>query len=470
MRDRRLTTLQTYFQNAGTFANSEGYRTVRVLIGSEDPPEKLMTNLSVFLRPQDGSKYWFLFKCQCQTEEMVSVGWLFLSMKNMQTESLQEAIQKIVGFPVGLQWRVISPSSAKRLKADVRALHVLVDKTHQVSDTEIIWVMYSNARKEGWPMGIKMRFVQDVGAVVSKEDPSKLEMMWCRQNKHLNRVRQLHATELTDVDSKIGPLQNQSLGEVMMSFRSSNPKTPLVLNVCPADKKQPGFYVYVLPQYETEAQTMINTLYPYLKHKVGPERVRRLNKVFCDSVVRRCHDMVWDEKTGTVRSKGSIVLDELLNNEDDAAYFEGMDIVHEEAERQATVQLQTNVEEGSIGSGDTHTVVLEETGAHLMVNNAGLLMQQGYQTNMTNSQGQQGNFQFYGSPQAMQMNPYMQRQQVGWGMGRGGGAAAFPTNSARDGTQNNLGLMEPGWGSANPNSISQLSPPAPQERDWGADL
>jgi hypothetical protein len=199
--------------------------------------------------------------------------------------------------------------------------------------------MYAGARKEGWPLGIKMRFVHDAKSVVGKEDPANLETMRTRQFEHVNRVRFVHTTEIIDMDSKVSALKKQSIREILMAFKASNPKAPLVLNVGPGDKGV-GFNIYVLPQYKTEAQTMLNSLYPYLKHQVGAERVGRLKKVFSDAVVRRCQDMIWDEATGSVRSAISIALAALVNNEDDAVYFEGMDVVQEHEQQQQHQQQQ----------------------------------------------------------------------------------------------------------------------------------
>jgi hypothetical protein len=503
MKSRSFTTLRTYFPNAGTFANNDGYRVVQVLIGTSIEPKRLIMDMHDFLRPDNG-RYWFMFTPHLQTEEPVPIGWLFLSMKNIDAERLRDEIQKIVGFPIGLQWRIITPSSAKRLHKDVRALHFLVDKNHQVNDTEILSAMYAGCRKEGWPLGIKMRFVHDAKSIMGKEDPANLETMRSRQNDHTNRVKFIHTTEIIDMESKVSGLKNQSIREILMSFRASNPKAPLVLNVGPGEKGV-GFNVYVLPQYETEGQTMVNALYPYLKHQIGPERVSRLKKVFSDGVVRRCHDMVWDEVTGSVRSKMSIALANLVNNEDDAAYFEGMEVVHAHAQQQQqqqqVAQLRTNVEEGSIGSGDTHTVHMDVLGANPMLINAAMFAQQthgtgnqvmdtqspnpmpnnaamvtqqvhGTNTQVTNTQGpytQTMNAPVYGTPQGMLMNPYMQRANFPrQGLGRGGGADNYAMYAA--GHYPNQGLAESGWGSMviDNQGPQGMNPPGPPERGWGA--
>jgi hypothetical protein len=176
-------------------------------------------------------------------------------------------------------------------------------------------------------------------------------------------------------------------------------------------------------------------------------------------------------------------------------------------------------EEGSIGSGDTHTVHLDVLGANPMLNNAMMFdqqtqgqdpqamqaaaaqamqaatmqaataqamqaatmqaaaaqaqtMQAAAVTQHTQAiQNQAMNGNIYGTPQGMLANPYMQRANFPRpGLGRGGGADNYAMTAV--GPQPLHGLAEPGWGAMvidnqGPSPQGTI-PPGPPERGWGA--
>jgi hypothetical protein len=180
MKNRRLSILQKYFNGAMPYGK-DGHRTVQILLGTSVDPKDLMMDLGEFLRPPKSIQHfqWSMFIRQLQVEEAVCIGWLYLSMNVIQTKFLQEKIQAEVGFPVGLQWRIITPVKTKENKKyeEVRAIHVIVDAQTATADKEVISAMYSPGRTGGWPLGIRMRFVQDVENVSGHEDPANLAKM-----------------------------------------------------------------------------------------------------------------------------------------------------------------------------------------------------------------------------------------------------------------------------------------------------
>jgi hypothetical protein len=362
---RRVTILRKYFQSVGAYGR-DGFRTMQILIGSAVTAEELIEDLHEFLHPP-GERYWALYKQKVQAERTKVIGWLYMSTQNINKETLREAIQKVVGFQVGLLWRVITPVQTEENRGqqdneEVRAIHVVVDEIHTAGDTEVLSAMYAPGRTEGWPMGIRMRFVQDAENALGLEDPANLEVMRGRQAYHIARTVTTTTHDFSNIDRKSSVLNHHTLRQVLMGFSSSNPDTPLLLNI-EADMQHGGHKYQVLPQYQTEAQMMINSLLPYLKHKVGQERAHRVEVLFNPHVVRRCRELVWDEKLGCVQSKMSVSLKQLVANPKDADYISGMEVVRENERRRAAerdamfaTQLRTNVDEGSLGSGTTRTL------------------------------------------------------------------------------------------------------------------
>jgi hypothetical protein len=125
-----------------------------------------------------------------------------------------------------------------------------------------------NNGKPSTAMLVSLLSFSMLSAMFSKSRQS--EALWsCIPMDHA--FQWVHMSEIMYMDSKVSALKNKSIWEILMSFKASNPKAPLMLNVCPGDEGI-GFNVYVLPQYMKEAQTMLNSLNPHLKHQVGPER------------------------------------------------------------------------------------------------------------------------------------------------------------------------------------------------------
>jgi hypothetical protein len=366
---RRVTVLRKYFQSVGAYGR-DGFRTMQILIGSSVTAEELIEDLHEFLHPP-GERYWSLYKQKVQAERTKVIGWLYMSTQNINKDTLREAIQKVVGFQVGLLWRVITPVQTEENRGqqdneEVRAIHVVVDEAYTAGDSEVLSAMYSPDRTGGWPMGIRMRFVQDAENALGLEDPANLEVMRGRQAYHIARIATITTHEFANLDRKSSVLSQHTMREVLMGFSSSNPDTPLLLNI-EADMQHGGHKYQVLPQYETEARMMINSLLPYLKYKIGPERGHRVEALFNPHVIRRCRELVWDETLGCVQSKMSVSLKRLVTNPKDADYISGMEVVRENERRRAeerdaifAAQLRTNVDEGSLGSGTTRTLGSQE--------------------------------------------------------------------------------------------------------------
>jgi hypothetical protein len=357
MRSRRLSVLQKYFHNAMPNGR-DGHRTVQLLLGTSVDPKSLMLDICDFLRPPKTEPhfFWHMFIRQLQAEETMCIGWLYLSTGSMDTKILQEKIQQEVGFPVGLQYRIITPpkTSDKKKPEDVRAIHVIVDSRNATADKEVIAAMYSGGRTEGWPLGIRMRFVQDASNVSGHEDPGNLAKMRRRQGYHQGRVKTIVSTDFDDVDTKCSVMK-KTLREFIMGIPSSNPETPLILSIMP-EKKGGGFGLQVLPQYESEAKVIINGLMPQLKYLAGTERAHRIHSLFTASAIRKYGTLVWDPTKRCARSKDSVMLEALLNNKADAEFYCDMDVVIADAAVTETRQLLTNVDEASLGSGSTATV------------------------------------------------------------------------------------------------------------------
>jgi hypothetical protein len=357
MRSRRLSILQKYFHNAMPHGR-DGHRTVQLLLGTSVDPKSLMLDIGEFLRPPKTEPhfFWHMFIRQLQAEDTMCIGWLYLSTSSMDTKTLQEKIQEEVGFPVGLQYRIITPAKTndKKKPEDVRAIHVIVDSRNATADKEVLAAMYSPNRTEGWPLGIRMRFVQDASNVSGHEDPGNLAKMRRRQAYHQGRIKTIVSTDFDDVDKKCSVLK-KTLRQFIMAIPSSNPETPLILSIMP-EKKGGGYGLQVLPQYESEAKVIINGLMPQLKHLAGVERAHRIHSLFTASAIRKYGTLVWDPEKRCARSKDSVMLEVLLNNKADADFYCDMEVVKADEAEAATRQLLTNVDEASLGSGSTATV------------------------------------------------------------------------------------------------------------------
>jgi hypothetical protein len=443
-RRRSMTTLAKYFNNASG-GGWQGYRTVQILLGTSVPPKDLITDLGDFLRPNDGPA-WFMYIRQLQAEETECIGWLYLSLKVMDLKKLQEGIQAVVGFPVGLQWRVITPAIRADRVQEVRAIHVIVDKNHAAADKEIIRSMYSSCRKEGWPLGIRMRFVQEASMVQGTEDPVNLMKMRNRQHHHVRRVKVVKSTDFNGVDTKCSVLK-KSIRETLMELKPANSSSPLFLYISPSEKGG-GHDLHVLPQYVVEAQMTVNNLLPYLKFKAGDRRAKRIEVLFTDSALRKNRGLVWDPIRGCARDEYSIQLEALVNNEDDADFYCDMEVVVADEAMLGQRQVLTNVDEASLGSGSTATVGSYTVGDKQVWKTPAAKGSEAFQAAVLQAR------EWYGGQ--------------GTGMGRGGGAAVSPQNQNQTVLMANNVTPDSWAGTRSPMEVqeNQPSPLAPEQGGW----
>jgi hypothetical protein len=96
-----------------------------------------------------------------------------------------------MGIPVGIQWRMIStgqPRKEIKEKDKVRAIHFEVESVHNSYAKKALADIYDHKKVEGFPLGIRLRFVPDFGRVSDSNDKVKLSTLIGLQAKFIKRL------------------------------------------------------------------------------------------------------------------------------------------------------------------------------------------------------------------------------------------------------------------------------------------
>jgi len=144
------------------------------------------------------------------TEEMTCTGWLLFSTSNYNREALSYEIWEFTGMQVAIRFRVIEDGKKwdKNAKPDpnapkspppIKALHIKIDKVNQAANHSRIEQLYLS-KATVFPLGIKIRFVQDFCLLTNSQAKVKAECLKAHQERFLNQMETCLTWEVTALD------------------------------------------------------------------------------------------------------------------------------------------------------------------------------------------------------------------------------------------------------------------------------
>jgi hypothetical protein len=125
-----------------------GSRTLSVLLTHTMAFDNIMKQIGPILTGMQCGVY----RRTLQAEKTTTIGWAYMSTKHTNKQTLAEALANMIRIPVGLQWRMITTSTAiSKLKEEqkVRAIHF------EVEDCDIT---YAKMILNEVPYGYESRF------------------------------------------------------------------------------------------------------------------------------------------------------------------------------------------------------------------------------------------------------------------------------------------------------------------------
>ena len=265
----------------------------------------IMEGVGWWLREQQHG----LWERSIQAEDTTVIGWLLNSLREMDLSALQEALFAMdPQLEVGLRWRLISLGRSGPIPEEqrVRAVHIEVDKTKVEAIKPILYRIYGHDSVGPFPSGIKMRLVPEITPLMGLASRAKADKLRNRQANFVQYCMKAVSWEIATldyVDTTIG----HSLRQMIMTVRARNQPNLSLFHSIDAQWQGNGHVVTFVPEFESEARTVLAGLIPFL-HYLFPEHVERVNAMFTPAAVERSQEASWDPESYAVLTPDNGIL------------------------------------------------------------------------------------------------------------------------------------------------------------------
>jgi hypothetical protein len=283
-------TLRRYFSRINP-RPAGGQIYVLVRLGLNVPMSDIMESAGWWLKDRQHG-FW---PRAIQAEETVTIGWLLYSTRSMDLNVLQDKL--LTDDPrleVGLRWRLISLGQTGPIPKEqqVRAIHVEADKNQVDTVKPILYQIYGTSSQGPFPNGVKMRLVPEITPLMGPHSRAKIARLRNRQANFVEYSMAVTTWEIATLDYHDQEL-GASLRDLIVSIRAQeSPQQPLFHSV-DAQWQGNGFVVTFLPNFESEARTVIAGFIPFLQFH-HPDHKDRLAALFTPSAVKRASEASWD--------------------------------------------------------------------------------------------------------------------------------------------------------------------------------
>ena len=241
-----------------------------------------------------------LYYKMLQVEDSAEVGWLLYSTREMDARALSDEIEDMIGIKVGLRWKTIA-TGVKNIsdKTKAQALCIEVSAPEKWKCQRKLLELYSRSIKSvnDYPNGIRMRFVKLKKDAINMKEKSKLDKLRERQRQFVASICSQVTYEILQLDYSKEEGIIPTLRQMIMSITSKNDGITPLFHCVDMDWMQEGFTFQYSNDCREEAETMINTLLPYLEHKFPAAQVE---DNFSEEAALRCERMVWCEEFNMV--------------------------------------------------------------------------------------------------------------------------------------------------------------------------
>ena len=273
-----------------------------VHLGHDVAVENLLTDISFWLT-DSGVK---LYKKTIQAESSAILGWFLYGIKEINTENLQDAIEKTPGSPVvGLrQMRIRTSVTGKA--STIRAMGIECDAT-QESDIKSCLIELYHSKQKYWPMGVKLRYMRDARFLCGAQAINKTVHLLGRHERFqegimVRRTRDLLSLDIVDREHK------KSLRMILMSIKSKKkPSMSLFHSIDPVWNQSDTHNVTFLPGFEAQAEQVLSQLVPFVVYMEG----EYVTKFFSTEALSKSEGCIWDEEKGCATSAIDTELDDI---------------------------------------------------------------------------------------------------------------------------------------------------------------
>jgi hypothetical protein len=271
-----------------------------VRIGHEKPLKDIRRDMRNWLMEGTHGVFYKMLQAESSSE----VGWLLYSTRDMDHGALADEMSDILGFQLGLRWKVIDigvrgqiPESQK-----VSALSVEVEQSHRIAYQRKLIAMYGRAVKEvhEYPNGVRLRFVKQKSDCYNINEKGKIDRLRQRQQLFNKTIQRTLTWDIMTLDHSIEPGVQPTLRQMIMEITSRKYSGIPLYHSVDLDKQGSGFVFQFSAAMKEEAECMANCLLPYLKYEYPTADVPSF---FTASASERCEFLQYNPDTGMVEDK-----------------------------------------------------------------------------------------------------------------------------------------------------------------------
>jgi hypothetical protein len=157
------------------------------------------------------------------------------------------------------------PTKEIKEKDKVRAIHFEVESVHNNYAKKALADIYNHKKVEGFPLGIRLRFVPDFGRVSDSKDQVKLSTLIGLQAKFIKKIGSYSNGEICNIDATLP--DGRSIRDYLMALRVNDEKDkPLFVAINP-DTYRGGYLFLFFPQFRDKATNTLMHLLVRLRHE-----------------------------------------------------------------------------------------------------------------------------------------------------------------------------------------------------------
>jgi hypothetical protein len=273
-----------------------GSRTLNVLMTHTSPFDQIMKQIGPILMGMQCG----IYRRTLQAEKTTTIGWAYMSTKHTNKLTLAEAITAKIQIPVGLQWRMITTGIAiSELKEEqkVRAIHFEVEDCDVQYAKKILNDLYHHSKTDGFPLGMKLRFMPMYDNIPNTEGQNTLTTMVGFQQRYCKYIGEYISGDIINID---GTLPNgATIRQYLMSMRIEDDKRKRVFLGINKTWNNRGYVYSILPKHRDLASVTIQHLltklhfdFPHASEdgKVYPD----IDKYFDTVAWERAQETTWD--------------------------------------------------------------------------------------------------------------------------------------------------------------------------------
>jgi len=231
-------------------------------------------------------------------------------------KALCQDIWDLTRIQVALRYRIIDDGKKKdgndkNKQVPVKALHIEIDQVQQTMVRSRIEHLFSS-KATVFPLGIKMRLVQDYHILMNAQAKAKADSLRLHQERFLAQMETCSTWEISTLDLK-DRQTDANLRQFIMNIPDPAQPNTKLFNVVSKMFSRDGHIFCFHPSQSQQAREVVAGLLVFLKGLwEGLIPTNKFHKFFMDGAIERSKDAWWDAASLCIVTKADQEMENIL--------------------------------------------------------------------------------------------------------------------------------------------------------------